>query len=240
MGLQQLNFEYENKVEVAISLLQTWEPPEGYYLAFSGGKDSVVIHDLAIKAGVKFDAHYCVSPIDPKEIHTFIRTYYPDAAWDFHARGFWKLVIKNGLPTRRARWCCRYIKEAGGLGRTLIVGNRRDEGNVRKGQRCYEQHRKVDKFFVRPIFYWTKEEVWEYIQINNLPYCSLYDEGFERLGCVLCPFTRNHAQQMERFPKLVALWRKSADKIAEKRRLQGKKDFIDGDYLWDWWLSRIT
>ncbi|GAI66167.1 unnamed protein product, partial [marine sediment metagenome] len=65
MSIKQLNFEGRDKVEVAIMRLQEFEPPEGYYLAFSGGKDSVVIYDLAVKAGVEFDAHYCVSPIDP-------------------------------------------------------------------------------------------------------------------------------------------------------------------------------
>src|SRR3990172_4816237 len=126
MGLEQLELETGlNKVEVAIGLLKAFEPPEGYYLAFSGGKDSVVIYDLAVKAGVKFDAHYCVSPIDPPQIYKFIKEHYPDVQWDFHARGFWELVVKNGLPMRNSRWCCRIIKEAGGCGRTVIVGNRR-------------------------------------------------------------------------------------------------------------------
>ena len=54
MGLGQLELETGlNKVEVAIALLQAWEPPEGYYLAFSGGKDSVAIYGLAQKAGVE-------------------------------------------------------------------------------------------------------------------------------------------------------------------------------------------
>ena len=47
MGLEQLTFEGLNKVEVAIGLLQAFEPPEGYYLAFSGGKDSVAIYDMS-------------------------------------------------------------------------------------------------------------------------------------------------------------------------------------------------
>ena len=58
MGLTQLNFEGYDKVQVAIMRLQQFQPPEGYYLAFSGGKDSVVLYDLAVKSGVKFDAHY--------------------------------------------------------------------------------------------------------------------------------------------------------------------------------------
>ena len=50
MGITQLNFEHKNKVEVAIKLLRAWEPPEGYYLADSGGKDSVTILNLALEA----------------------------------------------------------------------------------------------------------------------------------------------------------------------------------------------
>ena len=84
MGLQQLNFDGLNKVEVAIARIKEYKPPEGYYLAFSGGKDSVVIYDLAIRSGVKFDAHYCVSPIDPPELRQFTKDNYPDVVWDFH------------------------------------------------------------------------------------------------------------------------------------------------------------
>ncbi|GAH62141.1 unnamed protein product, partial [marine sediment metagenome] len=75
-GLSQLNLEGLDKVEAAIKLLRDHEPPEGYFLAFSGGKDSVVIYDLAIKAGVWFDAHYNVTGIDPPEIVKFIKANY--------------------------------------------------------------------------------------------------------------------------------------------------------------------
>ena len=36
-------FEKRDKVELAIMRLREFEPPEGYYLAFSGGKDSQCI-----------------------------------------------------------------------------------------------------------------------------------------------------------------------------------------------------
>lgn len=251
MGITQLNFEQKTKVEGAIALLRVHEPPEGYYLAFSGGKDSVVIYDLAVKAGVKFDAHYCVSPIDPPQIHQFIKQNYPDIAWDFHARGFWKLVVKKGLPMRQSRWCCQIIKEAGGKGRTVILGNRREEGTIRKNQRCFEESRKRNKFFMRPILDWDTGEVWEYITENSLPYCSLYDEGaerkgygegiFKRLGCVLCPFSRNIAREEEYFPKIANLWKLACDRIVEARLKSGKEykhQFKTGSELYAWWVSR--
>ena len=120
MGITQYNFDYKQKVEVAIELIKAFEPPAGYYLAFSGGKDSTVIYDLAVKSGVKFDAHYCVSPIDPPQLHKHIKEHFPDVQWDFHARGFWKKVVVRQMPRRNGRWCCEYIKEAGGEGRAPV------------------------------------------------------------------------------------------------------------------------
>ena len=237
MGLEQLNFDGKNKVEVAIELLQACEPQEGYYLAFSGGKDSIVIYDLAVKSGIKFDAHYCVSPIDPIEIHQFIKHYYPTVAWDYHARGFWKKVHRYGLPTRRYRWCCRFIKEAGGIGRTVIVGNRSDEGSGRSKQKCFDKSHDGKKILLRPIICWNSNEVWEYIDYNNLDYCSLYDEGFNRIGCVLCPFNRDKTSQIEKFPAIVKLWRLACDHIVKRRLEKGKDDFKTGQELWDWWFS---
>ena len=65
MGLEQLNFEGKDKVQMAIERLKMFEPPEGYYLAFSGRKDTQCIYHLAKEAGVKFDAHFSFSTVDP-------------------------------------------------------------------------------------------------------------------------------------------------------------------------------
>lgn len=241
MGITQLNFEHKTKIETAISLIQAFEPPEGYYLAFSGGKDSVVLYDLAVKAGVKFDAHYCVSPIDPPQIYDFIKKHYPGVQWDYHARGFWKTVVKKGLPLRQARWCCQLIKEAGGEGRVVLLGNRREEGTIRKHQKCFEKGRKRNKFFVRPILDFNNGEVWEYIRENTLPYCELYDEGFKRLGCILCPFSREIKREMLYFPKTAKLWQLACNHIVKNAIASGRKrkhNFQTGEELFNWWVYR--
>ena len=49
MGLKQLNFDLLNRTEVVIQRLKQYEPPEEYYLGFSGGKDSIVIYDIAVE-----------------------------------------------------------------------------------------------------------------------------------------------------------------------------------------------
>lgn len=242
MTTQQLTLELGQKIDTAIGLLQAWEPPDGYYLAFSGGKDSVAIYDLAVKAGVKFDAHYCVSPIDPPQIYQFIKEHYPGVIWDYHAKGFWRLVDKKGLPLRQGRWCCQYIKEAGGHGRVVITGNRKAEakGKGRRAkQNCFELL--GDKTFIRPIINFNNDEIWHYLNLNELPRCSLYAEGFERIGCVLCPFHRNYEQELAYFPKIVKLWQIHAERYLEIRRADPKRKpvtfNIPGEYF-DWWVSR--
>lgn len=140
--IHQLNMNGKDKVQVAIERLKTFEPPEGYYLAFSGGKDSVVIKALADMAQVKYDAHYNVTSVDPPELVRFIKEVHPDVIVDRpkdkdgNQVTMWNLIPKKRIaPTRIARYCCRELKEHGGEGRMTITGVRWAESpNRRKNQ----------------------------------------------------------------------------------------------------------
>ena len=46
---------------------------KGYYLAFSGGKDSQALYHIAELAGVKFDAHMNLTSVDPPEVIRFVK-----------------------------------------------------------------------------------------------------------------------------------------------------------------------
>ena len=134
--------ELGEKVKASIERLKAFQPKngEGYYLAFSGGKDSVVIKALADMAGVKYDAHYNVTSVDPPELVRFIKENYPDVASDiprYPSTGLpvtmWNLIPRQSIPpTRIARYCCRYLKERGGDGRMTITGVRWAESTNRK------------------------------------------------------------------------------------------------------------
>lgn len=136
--------ETQKKVDLAIKRLQSFEPEEGYYVAFSGGKDSQCVYHLCQMAGVKFDAHYAVTTVDPPELVNFIKQYYPDA-WEgrHHQRNpegivytMWNLIPHKRMPpTRLVRYCCEKLKESGGDGRVTVTGVRWAESvNRQKNQ----------------------------------------------------------------------------------------------------------
>lgn len=137
----QLNLEGKDKVEMAIQRLKTFEPEEGYYLAFSGGKDSCVIKALADMAGVKYDAHYNVTSVDPPELIYFIREHHPDVKFEYSydKEGkrvtMWNLIPRKGMPpTRLVRYCCDVLKEHGGEGRFKVTGVRKAESFARSNR----------------------------------------------------------------------------------------------------------
>ena len=128
-----------DKVQIAIDRFRAFEPEDGYYLAFSGGKDSQCIYHLAQMAGVKFDAHYRVTSVDPPELVRFIKRQYPDVSIDFPRDNdgkvitMWNLIPKKLMPpTRLVRYCCEKLKETGGKGRIVVTGVRHAESLKRK------------------------------------------------------------------------------------------------------------
>lgn len=131
--------DLKQKVDKSIQRLQTFCPPEGYYFADSGGKDSSVCRDLLIKAGCKYDAHYRVTGIDPPELVKFIRENHPETLRevprdkDGKPITMWKLIERKLMPpTRIVRYCCKELKEAGGDGRMVVTGVRWAESRNRK------------------------------------------------------------------------------------------------------------
>ncbi len=54
MLVEETLFGRRDKVQIAIDRLRTFVPPEGYFLAFSGGKDSQTVYHYCAKADTRF------------------------------------------------------------------------------------------------------------------------------------------------------------------------------------------
>lgn len=66
-----------------------------------------------------------------------------------------------------------------------LTGLRADETENRKLIGIYQKGKNgIQK--INPIIFWTKEDIWEYIKLNNLEYHPKYDEGYKSLGCKPC------------------------------------------------------
>ena len=239
-------------VDASIALLRAHEPDGvAYYGAFSGGKDSVVIKELALQAGVRVVWHYHNTTIDPPELVQFIKRQHPDVVWTKpkHGNFFARMEVK-GFPTRRGRWCCEDYKEAiPAKGSVMIFGVRAAESSRRaKAWQDVTFHTRTRAWCVSPVLRWSDAQAWEFIRGRGLPYCSLYDEGFARLGCIGCPMARKAGRLKEfaRWPRYEALWRRAFDRIWARRTGTTQRDgrpwfgdarFHNAQEMWEWWLS---
>lgn len=252
-------------IDRSIALLQRAEKialrmsDKGFYLAFSGGKDSQVLYHLAQEAGVRFEAHYTLTTLDPPELVRFIRTRYPDVIVDRPPLTFLQLCEKKKtLPTMRSRFCCAELKESAGAGMVTLTGVRRAESAKRNeveimGHKFtgtideFERREAVehscvggkDRLVVSPIIDWPTNAVWSYIRGRNIEYCELYDQGWHRLGCLFCPMASlSDIRRMERrYPR----YRAAFIRLIHRMRANGwasnyahKTD----EQLFEMWISK--
>ena len=237
---------FQDKINIAIERLKIHEPKEGYYLAFSGGKDCSVVKALCDMAGVKYDSHYSVTTIDPPELVYFIREHHPEVIWERKDVPFLKEFVKRGAPRRQGRWCCEIYKEGGGDGRRVLTGVRHQESRNRSKRRLFEKcYVSKGKTYLHPIIDWSERDVWLFIGKFNVPYCTLYDEGRHRLGCLFCPMAKQKMrdEDVRKYPNFVNSFKRAFQALYDDRKAKGTdgiRNFKDGNEMWDWWISGLS
>lgn len=73
-----------------------------------------------------------------------------------------------------------------------------------------------ESILISPIIHWTEKDVWEFLnKVMEVPHCSLYDEGWHRLGCIGCPMSSAKQKQIEnlRYPHVKRNWIKAIKAI---------------------------
>lgn len=259
----------DEKISKSIDLLRKGEklalkmqPDVGYYVGFSGGKDSQVILELCRMAGVRHKAFYNVTTNDPPDNIRFIRQSYPEVTFTLPPKSFFQLIEKKGLPTRLHRWCCNLFKERLGAGYCVLTGIRHEESPKRAQYspveyrgRTSKQRKQLnlakmetnhfecvagkDKIMIYPILDWNEDEVWSFINKQNLPINPCYQHK-GRVGCVYCPFAphRSILSYIQTHPKQHAAFLHALDRYLTKSNLGTQ--FENAEDCFDWWLSNVS
>ena len=281
---------FDERLQHSIELLRKaekialkYDAENGYFLAFSGGKDSQALYHVAKLAGVKFRAHMNFTSVDPPQVIRFVRKQYPDVITHAPHKSIYQLAIDRGiLPSMRIRWCCADLKETAGAGKVTLIGIRKAEsarrakrhevevsskkfsGNLeefgewqaqelekreaklirkmkREGKKVNEDEFSLqkdnevrcingkDSILVSPIFEWSEQDVWYFLNnVVKVPHCELYDKGYTRIGCILCPMSRykQKVREMQDFPHVKRNWIKTIKAIRRggyhKTNVQGQ------------------
>ncbi|NLK93986.1 MAG: phosphoadenosine phosphosulfate reductase family protein [Clostridiales bacterium] len=86
----------------------------------------------------------------------------------------------------------------------------------------------------------TDEEIWEYIHKYNLPYCELYDRGWDRIGCIGCPLGTNQSKELEEYPAYKENYIRAFDGMIKYRKNKGMEtEWETGKDIYDWWIGEI-
>ena len=179
---------------------------------------------------------------------------------------------KKMLPLRKKRFCCAELKErvdipkyrfalrsfgvrkAESVKRSLHrdsveTRNREDykdiqrfhfdnTEDVKQTGACYTNN----YFFVNPLAYWSNDYLWDYIDGEGIEVNPKYAEGYDRIGCLLCPQAKECQRKREaaEYPKFTNRFIKLADDIIQERDLLGlpnKYRFKTGAEYFDMWLN---
>ena len=234
----------QRQIDYSIALLREYKDKAlemqdyGYHLAFSGGKDSQVIHELAKMAGVKFQAFFNKTSVDPPEILKFIKDNYPDVIWIRPEMTMFQLIeTKKFLPWPNSRYCCRALKETSGFNSIVITGITNHESDKRKKRPEFEKdhNNKHNKYFLHPIKKWTKDNVFTFLAMRGIQISDLYAIQ-DRIGCIGCPM--NNKQMRKDFhnrPNFKKAYINTIQKVMDK---YGKySDFDSAEDVIDWWAS---
>ena len=242
-----LRSELKTKIERSIKILKELDKGD-YNLAFSGGKDSIIILDLIRKSGCDYIATYSNTTIDPTGTIEFIKKNYPEVNIIQPEKSFYQLVIEKGLPTRKGRFCCEHLKERYGIGKRNVDGTRWDESIKRKKyspEDCDSRKWMKGAVHIRPILDWTEKDVWDYIKYYKLPYIKYYDApyNFKRHGCVGCPYggSKQQIKEFKIFPRHYEALIKAIKKhMKNKPNNKIAKSFNNEYEVFHWWLSNLS
>ena len=95
------------------------------------------------------------------------------------------------------------------------------------------------KMVVNPIIDWTHRDIWEFIRAEHIKTNTLYECGYDRVGCIGCPMAGKHRwKEFADFPPYKRAYILAFDKMIDERRKRGKKlVWKNGKEAFLWWME---
>lgn len=218
--------QLQKKIDRSIRMLQSAAMDgQTIEVAYSGGKDSDIILQLAKESGIPFRAIYKMTTIDPPGTVKHVREMGVEIIRP--KRNFSQLIAKKGQPNRKRRYCCKELKEYKILDRA-VLGIRREESAKRAQRyteptqcRAYSKKNCVEQFF--PILDWTLQDIVDYAKDRNLTFAPVYYDANgvfhpeRRLGCMCCPLAskKHRIEEFKKHPAMVKLYIRGIQKYIE-------------------------
>ena len=193
---------------------------ENIVVSFSGGKDSTVTADLAVKALsnpslVHIFGDTTLEFPSTTEYATRFRETHPDTIFQVaknDEQDFYEVCDDIGPPARMMRWCCSMFK-TGPITRVInslyrsqqiltFYGIRKSESVSRSKYNRIEDSADAVKIqqqtVASPIFFWQDIDIWLYILGEKIDFNDAYRLGYDRVGCWCCPNNNQRAQFLSR------------------------------------------
>jgi len=202
-------------------------------VGFSGGKDSLAAYLVVeVATGKSPPIFFMDTGLELPETIQFIKSFAEkrdvEIIGEKAGDQFWESIDIFGPPARDFRWCCKVLKL--GPAATSIADMIGQETLSFMGQRKLESfQRSIEprvtenpwvpgQISANPIQKWNALEVWLYTFLKNEDFNPLYNRGYHRMGCYLCPSSPLAEMESLRqtHPELHKRWEQKMKEWAEK------------------------
>ncbi len=195
-------------------------------LASSFGAEDVVLLDILHQQGLDMrvisldtgrlpQETYDVMDKWRKKTRLRIDIYFPDAS-DVEA-----MVKQDGVnlfydSIEKRKLCCHVrkilpLKRALSGAKAWVTGLRQEQADSRADMQAIEDDKVFGLKKFNPLIMWTAQDVWDYIQSNDVPYNALHDQFYPSIGCAPC----TRAIAVGEDPRAGRWWWEQDDAVAE-------------------------